>query len=105
MRELTTHRAALTDTGVSVQVFDTPGETHYNLFDGSRWKQTFYFKNGMTMEVLLAIVIDRLEDFQAGPLECAHNQDALDHLRKGLQALHDRTLDRRARDVEGTSEP
>ncbi len=58
--------------------------------------------NGITNESLLAVLIDRLENFQAGPFACEENEDALDHLRKALTALQDRTA-RRVRDgTEGT---
>jgi hypothetical protein len=58
--------------------------------------------NGITHEALLAVLIDRLEGFQNGPYACEENETALDHLRKGLEALHDRTLARISRGVEGT---
>lgn len=58
--------------------------------------------NGITHEVLLAVLIDRLEGFQAGQYANPHNQLALDHLRGALEALHDRTRARIARGVEGT---
>ncbi len=58
--------------------------------------------NGITQEVLLAILIDRLEGFQSGKFACERNQNALNHLREALEDLHDRTLERVARGVEGT---
>lgn len=61
--------------------------------------------NGMTQEVLIAIVVDRLRCFQAGPLPCTENEDALAHLTEALAILHKRTRDRRARSVEGTLVP
>jgi hypothetical protein len=36
--------------------------------------------NGITQEVLLAIVADRLRSFQAGPYACQENADALSHV-------------------------
>ena len=60
---------------------------------------------GVTNEALLAIVIDRLEAFQDGPYACAENEKALVGLRDALQALHDRTLNRTARQVEGKQQP
>src|SRR5580700_7051109 len=41
--------------------------------------------NGVTQEALLAIVIDRLRSFQAGPFASDYNAMALDHCQKGLQ--------------------
>lgn len=58
--------------------------------------------NGITHEALLAILIDRLEAFQAGPYASADNQDALDAMRTAQSALQRRTLRRMARGVEGT---
>ena len=57
-------------------------------------------ENGVTNEVLLAIVIDRLEGFQSGPFACDGNQKALDACRASLEALHERTRERLARGVE-----
>lgn len=57
--------------------------------------------NGLTHEVLLAIVIDRLESFQAGPYPAPENQVALNHCKFALEALKERTRKRVARGVEG----
>lgn len=57
--------------------------------------------NGITQEVLLAIVIDRLRSFQAGPFACPENADALTHATEALEALKSRTKARMARGVEG----
>lgn len=61
-------------------------------------------ENGVTNEVLLAIVIDRLEGFQAGPFACDENGDALEFARRSLMALHRRTRERLARGVENKHE-
>jgi len=58
---------------------------------------------GVTNEDLLAIVIDRLECFQAGPFSCTWNEQALHHARRALDALDARTRDREDRGVEGKS--
>ena len=58
--------------------------------------------NGITHEALLSILIDRLECFQAGPFDNKYNEAALTHLRLAVEALHNRTLERMARGVEGT---
>lgn len=60
--------------------------------------------NGLTEEILLAIVHDRLRGFQNGPLACAKNKEALEHIASALKALFDRTKDRVARGVEGKNE-
>lgn len=58
--------------------------------------------NGLTHEVLLAIVADRLRGFQEGPYACQENADALVHISHAIDRLHDRTKARMARGVEGT---
>lgn len=56
---------------------------------------------GHTNEVQLAMVIDRLEFFQAGEFACETNAVALEHCRAALGSLEARTADRQARGVEG----
>jgi len=57
--------------------------------------------NGVTNEVLLALVKDRLECFQAGKFACAENEAALAYVTEALEILKGRTRDRIARQVEG----
>lgn len=61
-----------------------------------------YGVNGVTGEALLAIQIDRLRCFQAGPFACSENEDALWHIERALELLQTRTKRRIARGVEGT---
>lgn len=58
--------------------------------------------NGVTHEALLAILIDRMEGFQAGPYASPDNQVALEAMRTAQIALQRRTRARMARGVEGT---
>lgn len=58
--------------------------------------------NGVTHEALIAILIDRLEAFQAGPFANDYNRDALSNLKSAQYHLQQRTLERMARNVEGT---
>jgi len=58
--------------------------------------------NGLTHEVLLAILIDRLRCFQKGPFSTKANACALTHLEEALHWLQQRTLERMRRGVEGT---
>lgn len=58
--------------------------------------------NGVTQEALLAIIIDRLRSFQAGPFACQDNAVALGHCDHALAHLQARTRARIARGVEGT---
>ncbi len=58
--------------------------------------------NGITQEVLLEIVADRLRSFQAGPYACRENALALTKVEEAQMWLQKRTRDRMARNVEGT---
>lgn len=58
--------------------------------------------NGITQEVLLAIVADRLRSFQAGPYKCKENACALTHIEEAQHWLQQRTIARMRRGVEGT---
>ncbi|MCW5141073.1 hypothetical protein [Burkholderia cenocepacia] len=57
--------------------------------------------NGITQEVLLAIVADRLRSFQAGPFACRENALALTKIEEAQHWLQQRTLARMRRGVEG----
>lgn len=59
--------------------------------------------NGVSNEALLAVVIDRLRSFQAGPFPSRENALALTKLQEAMMWLHQRTLDRVHRGVEGRS--
>ena len=58
--------------------------------------------NGITQEVLLAIVADRLRSFQAGPYSCKENACALTKIEEAMHWLQQRTIARMRRGVEGT---
>ena len=60
--------------------------------------------NGCHHEDLIAVVIDRLQCFQAGDFACRENAIALTKLEESLHWLNHRTADRQTRGVEGTSE-
>lgn len=60
--------------------------------------------NGVTQEALLAILIDRLGCFQSGPFPSPFNDSALHYLTLALHHLNHRTMDRLARNVEGTTQ-
>lgn len=59
--------------------------------------------NGCHNEDLIAIVIDRLQCFQAGEYSCRENALAITKLEEALLWLRKRTMDREDRGVEGTS--
>jgi hypothetical protein len=58
--------------------------------------------NGLTHEVLLAIVADRLRSFQKGLYSCKANACALTHIEEAQHWLQQRTIERMRRGVEGT---
>jgi len=60
--------------------------------------------NGVTNEVLLVIVADRLRGFQSSKFACVENAAALSFVENALAALESRTRNREARQVEGTHE-
>lgn len=60
--------------------------------------------NGLTHEVLLEILADRLRAFQKGPFACRENALALTKIEEAQHWLHFRTRTRMARGVEGTHE-
>lgn len=121
MRSLTGHKVNPANDKLTVAVMDEPGSggachvyeiTGYmpagNPFPGIT---RIEFQNGpineagvngLTHEALLAILIDRMEGFQAGPYSSPDNQEALDAMRTAQTALQRRTKARMARGVEGT---
>ena len=56
---------------------------------------------GILDSVLLAIVKDRMESFQAGPFACSDNEDVLIAVTQGLAVLKRRADERAARGVLG----
>lgn len=58
--------------------------------------------NGITNEVLLAVLIDRMRGFQSGKFACVENQKALEAMLEAQFALSSRTRQRLARGLEGT---
>ncbi len=61
--------------------------------------------NGITNEALLAVVIDRLDHFQAGKMKCRENAIALTHIQTALLWLQERSRERLNRGVEGQAKP
>lgn len=59
--------------------------------------------NGISNEVLLAMVLERLQYFQKGDYECRENAIAITKIEEALLWMKKRTLDREARGVEGTN--
>lgn len=124
MRQITNHKVAGNE--LHIDVLDEPGSgganheyqvsvvgvTNYE--DANQFYGQFNTKisfqngpipvdgiNGVTQEVLLAIVQDRLQSFQNGPFPCKENEAALAYVTEALEILKGRTRDRIARAVEG----
>lgn len=123
MRRITTHKVNDCNERLIIQAVDGPGgggANHAYFIGGYERKDaggdtetavTLHFQNGpiaevgtngITHEVLLAILIDRLQSFQAGPYACQQNGMALSSLQDAMWWLKNRTLERVARGVEGT---
>ena len=117
MRELTEHKVNPANDTLSVLVLDDPGQgnachkyqiCHENLetvnieFQNGPINEDGNGVNGLTHEVLLAIVADRLRGFQSGPYSCKANACALTHIEEAQHWLQQRTLERMRRGVEGT---
>ena len=58
-------------------------------------------KPGIVEAALLAVLIDRLSSFQAGPFHCEENAEALGHLEAALALVKKRADARAARQVLG----
>lgn len=114
MREITDHKVNGCNDQIHILVIDPPGpgganhiyevtlpnKTHYLYFQNGGIKDVGV--NGVTNEVLLALLIDRLKGFQSGKFACEQNQIALDHIQAAMDALKSRTETRLLRGVEGT---
>lgn len=127
MRTIGDHKVNPANDTISITVLDEPGaggaNHHYMVTlpdwtrapNGSEAKGVWDIQfqngpiaeagvNGLTQEVLLAIVIDRLRSFQAGPYACKANACALTHIEEAQHWLQQRTIERMRRGVEGTHE-
>jgi hypothetical protein len=116
MRDVHGHEVNPANTTLCIRAVDSPGpggaNHEYEVIDANDDVQGIVFfqrgtvqeagVNGLTHEVLIAIVVDRLTAFQAGPYACKENAEALGHLAAAQEALMSRTRARLARDVEGT---
>lgn len=61
--------------------------------------------NGISNEVLLAVVLDRLRGFQTGLGNCRENAIAITNIETALLYLQKRTRERMERGVEGSTTP
>ena len=123
MRELSAHKVNILNSHIAILAVDVQDHSgachHYRVFgvkgplDHSIKSCDFRFQNGpseevglngITNEVLLAILEDRLAGFQSGPYAHPYNAEALEHIRAAQGALAKRTMERLDRGVEGTLE-
>jgi hypothetical protein len=118
MRELTEHKVNPANDQLQVMVVDEPGHggaCHKYAIAHPSFESSVLIEfqngpisadgngvNGLTHEVLLSIVADRLRGFQSGPYACKANACALTHIEEALHWLQQRTLERMRRGVEGT---
>lgn len=115
MRVINSHKINPANDLIELIVLDAPGqgnachEYQVTLPNGTKTQLSFQNGpikevgvNGITQEVLLAVLIDRLEGFQSGIYKCIDNEHALNHLREAKVWLENRTLLRMDRGVEGT---
>lgn len=115
MRKLHEHRVNPANDVIDIEVRDEPGSGgahhEYALLLPDRAETVIRFQNGpineagvngLTHEALLAILVDRMRCFQAGPFSCRENALALTKLEEAQQWLHARTRARMVRGVEGT---
>jgi len=118
MRELTGHKVNPANDKLTVTVLDEPGAggaCHRYVISGMNSGNVLHVElgfqngpiaeagvNGITHEVLLSILIDRMEGFQSGPYANEHNAAALFHLQTAQAELLARTSERMTRGVEGT---
>lgn len=118
MKEITAHKVGAVNEAITIEAIGekTAGGAHhsYRVLAQSRpglppfsslLSFAFDGYDGLTNESLIAVVLDRLQDFQAGPFPCQENQDAALLLQVALRCLQRRTLERAARGVEGKQEP
>lgn len=120
-RELTSHKVNGLNEVLRIEVLDGPGPGNachrYRVeptvgnaagvlieFQYGPLQETGGVPNGLSNEVLLAIVEDRLIGFQSGQFACRENAVALTKLQETIMWLQKRTRDRMARGVEGTNQ-
>lgn len=125
MREINDHKINPANDTLKVVAADEPGSggAHhvYQItgfrpapsFTGGAWPAEMHIEfqngpinefgvNGLTHEILLAIVADRLRCFNKGPFASRENALALTKVEEAMHWLQQRTLERMRRGVEGT---
>ncbi len=116
MRKITEHQVTGADQLVSLAALDEPGNGGANhryqiiqtnadlvstVLNFQNGGAASVGVNGITNEVLIAVVLDRLRGFQSGQFANRDNALAITYFEEGLGRLQRRTRDRIARGVEG----
>lgn len=122
MREITDHQVNDCNRGLKLIAADEPsngGASHYyevrhaHADPSKSFVAGLFFQkgpikeagvNGLTHELLIAVMIDRLRGFQDGPFRCLENDAAIECLQEAAEWLNKRTKARQDRGVEGTHE-
>lgn len=112
MREITSHKTNECNEAIAITADDRDEkygnashdyEVRYVAHHGGVLAKNILFQrgpikevgvNGLTNEVLLAILIDRMEGFQSGPFACGENAIALEYMRCAMDQLKKRTAKR-----------
>lgn len=102
-REIKSHKSNGLNNGLELLALDEPGTNGacsvYEINLGSNQLAKLQFQagpgfNGISNEVLLAIIEDRLLAFSQGKFGCQENDIALSHVQDAILWLHKRTEDR-----------
>lgn len=119
-RTIEAHKVSPVNDKLTVTVIDEPGPggaNHLYLiegFDEPPYSRPLRFQcgtllevgaNGVTHELLLAVIADRLLAFQRGKFACLENAEGLAHIEKALEWLQSRTRRRQQQGIEGTMRP
>ncbi|CAE6901605.1 hypothetical protein [Paraburkholderia domus] len=99
LRDIRTHETDALNQNISILVLDDPDPVSrashcYSVAMPGKQSTLISFQhgnpsveiNGLTNEVLLAIMADRLAAFQTGPFACRENADMLKHIEGALSA-------------------
>jgi hypothetical protein len=99
LRDIRTHETDSLNQNISILVLDDPDAVSrashsYSVAIPGKQSTLIRFQhgapsveiNGLTNEVLLAIMADRLKALQTGPFACQENDDTLKHIEGALLA-------------------
>lgn len=116
-RKLEDHKVNPVNDVIDIEVYLDPQDPHSNGFEyvisvPVKESVTLRFQrgpirevgvNGITIEALLAIVVDKMRGFQSGRFACRETEIAMTKLEEAQMWLERRTRKRMAAGVEGTN--